>query len=451
MTASTHSSPQKPSPLRVMPPPSQVAPPPPSPEPLTPKPPAPVPEAPAPEQLPSQGKGRWKIGLILVGLGLIGLIPVPYNIGGHTTLEWPEGERQPVRPPMKAIVQEVWVEPGQRVTPGQILVTLYSHELKREQDDLARQLAQARRELEDTRRSQVQAQGRLQEVQATATVAQNRAQRAQDRQGAVTPELEALQWREQELLVQLDERRVQLERRQTLYDQGAVSAEDRDGAAYRYQEVQTALERNRSEMGRVRQTLADQAQDELGSVSVQVASVEAATLLAQMDGLIRSQEAKIITLEAQLADLADREAALILRANQAGTVLNDDLDLRVGEEVEPSSVLMRIADVQQLTGNVAVNEEDVDFVAMEAPVTFRAKQAKLDPYQATVEKITYEDFTPDDTRQRRVAMVRVVIDNPDERLRPGASGYAKIASLRMSIYRRIGREIIKLVPERFLP
>jgi hypothetical protein len=57
---------------------------------------------------------------------------------------------------------------------------------------------------------------------------------------------------------------------------------------------------------------------------------------------------------------------------------------------------------------------------------------------------------PDDTQQRRIATVRLLIDNTDQRLRPGSGGYAKIVSERIPLYQRLGREILKLVPSRFL-
>jgi hypothetical protein len=48
---------------------------------------------------------------------------------------------------------------------------------------------------------------------------------------------------------------------------------------------------------------------------------------------------------------------LVLVAEQSGTVLDDDLDLMMGQEVTPDSPLLRIAQLDQLTANVMVKEE----------------------------------------------------------------------------------------------
>ncbi len=420
-------------------------------------PPAAPPTPNTPDSAPNPWMRRGQVGLILLGLGLLGFVPVPYNIGGDTVLEWPEGERQPVRAPMRAIVQEVWVEPGEQVVPGQVLVTLYSHELRREQDDLQRQLAQAERELQEARRGQAQAQGRLQEVEAIARSATLRAERAATRHrqslqvSDTHPDIAILRSRQQDLHQQLALRSEELKDAEELYREGAGPERDVEQAQLRYEEAQNAIARIDLEIQQVRQRLGDQAQDDASAVTVQLASVDAAAQVAQFGSEIASQENKIQTLQAQLAELASREELLRVTASQTGRVLSENLDLLVGREVDPNTDLLQIANTRILTANVEINEQDLNFIDEGAAVTFRAKSAKLEPYRATVERITRATLTPDATQQRRVATLQVVIENPDERLLPGVSGYAKIASPPLSIYERIGREIIKLWPERFLP
>jgi hypothetical protein len=112
-------------------------------------------------------------------------------------------------------------------------------------------------------------------------------------------------------------------------------------------------------------------------------------------------------------------------------------------------MLMQVAELSQLTANVEIKEEDLAFVEPGATVTFRPRQSKLDTYSARVEDILH-NLETDETQQQRVAIVRVVIENPNEELRPGSSGYAKIFSEWTPLYNRVGRELLKLIPERFL-
>lgn len=405
-----------------------------------------------------QDKIRWntwvKVSLALAGLGLAGLIPTPFHVGGSVILEWPEGERQPVRSPITATIQELLVVPGEAVVTGQPLVRLYSHDLERQQRELMRQLSEAQQELAEAQQSQRQAQTRLIETEAAAVAAQDRAQRSQYRvsqmaQGNVTPEIQALIVRSQQLATQVESSRTYMEKDQSLYQDGAISWKDMQASQQRYQDAQSALAVSQSEIRAAQQRLNDQAQDDSGIAATQTATQIAAAAVVDSTQLMEAYQNRINILRQQIDELASLESDLTLSATRPGTILSDNLDLRVGEEVSPSDVLMRIADIETLTGNVEVKEEDLNFFDVGDSVTFRSRQAKLDPYPATVEKISYDDLQPDATRQRQVATVRIVIDNPDERLKPGASGYAKIFSESIPLYQRIGREIIKLVPERF--
>jgi multidrug resistance efflux pump len=403
-------------------------------------------------------KPQWsawvKVSLALVGLGLAGLIPTPFNVGGPVILEWPEGERQPVRSPITATIQELLVVPGEVVTTGQPLVRLYSHDLERQQRELMRQLSEAQQELAEAQQSQREAQARLIETEAAAVAAQDRARRSQSRvsqmaQGNVPPEIQTLMVRSQQLATQVENSRNDMENDQSLYQDGAISLRDMQATQRRYQEAQSALAASQSEIRAAQQRLGDQAQDDSSIAAAQTATQMAAAAVVDFTQVTAAYQNKINILRQQIDELAHLEADLTLSATRPGTILSDNLDLRVGEEVSPSDVLMRIADIQTLTGNVEVREEDLNFFDVGDPVTFRSRQAKLDPEPAIVEKISYDDLQPDATNQRQVAIVRIVIDNPDERLKPGASGYAKIYSESIPLYQRIGREIIKLVPERF--
>ncbi|MGG6298067.1 efflux RND transporter periplasmic adaptor subunit [Leptolyngbya sp. AN02str] len=189
--------------------------------------------------------------------------------------------------------------------------------------------------------------------------------------------------------------------------------------------------------------------DEAAAAATQDTSVVAAQQVANAAVQVSAQTQIIETLTRRLQELRSLRGTLTLRATTSGTVITSDLDLRVGQELRPDTALMQIAELGSLTANVEIPEEDLDYVEMNAPVTFRPRQAKLETYTARVEDILY-NVEPDKTEQRRVATVRLIIDNPDNRLRPGSSGYARIFSEWIPLYERAGREILKLIPERFL-
>ena len=394
------------------------------------------------------------LGSVLVGVTAIGLIPTPYQVGGTVQLDWKEAARQSVHPPLTAVVKQVFVKTGDSVRPGQVLAIVSSRDLEREITDVRNQLAKAYQELQSAQREQVQAQANLLETAARAQVASIRSQRSLGRvsrlqQGELPPEVAALAIQQHRLEGQLQEMAVQVRRYEALYQQGAVSLEDLESRQIQSRNLERDLADNTEQMRLAQQQLIDTAEEDAATVAEQGTTVMAAEQVSAATLPLSAYQQSIQTLEQQLQDLQAQQQGLTLRASTAGTVITSDLDLLVGQELRPDAVLLQVANLNQLTANVQVTEEDLDYVQQGASVTFRPRQAKLESYNAKVEAVLYNVQT-DDTKQQRVATVRVVIENPDGKLRPGSSGYARIFSEWIPLYQQVGRELLKFVPEKFL-
>ncbi|WP_008309718.1 HlyD family secretion protein [Leptolyngbya sp. PCC 6406] len=459
----TSPNPRQKAPFRVVPPPAAPTPQPtssPASPPAAPSQPLPTdapasaasPSATAPETTPF--RWPWRGLIVASGLVLAGFIPTPYQVGGEVTLAWPEGDRQQIRAPMRAIVEEFYVAPGDQVTAGQTIVRLSSLDLEREIAQLQRDIDQAQQLLAEVQREQLQAQARVREITAVVVVTEDKTKRAvvrgeQGAQGATLPEIALLEVQRDRLDSQLVTDREEWERYQFLHAQGAIADEEVRRRENNYLNTQKDLQVKAAEIAHTRQRLADTAADEIGNAQVQGASADAAALLAGYRDLITAQEQVIASHRERQLALQAQQQNLVLVSAQTGTVLDDDLDLLVGQEVTPEKNLLRIAQLNQLTANVEVKEEDLNYVQPGAAVTFRPTSSKLTPYDAEVDRVL-KDVAPDSTQQRRIATVRVVIDNADQQLRPGSGGYAKIFSEWIPLYQRLGREVIKLVPSRFL-
>lgn len=447
-----------PSPFRVMPPAAAPA--------QSPSPSSPTPQSKTESSLasetapgdehPSKAANRRGVilGSIVLSLGLLSFVPVPYQVGGDVQLAWREEARQAVRPPIPAMVEAVLVQAGDRVLPGQALIQLSSRDLEREIAEVQEKLAQARRELAMAEQDQLQAQAALVEASIRADAARAQASHALDtieqlQQGIMPPEIQQLQVERQRLQQQLQEVSTNIERFQDLYDAGAVSLLRLEEQQNLYRNIERDLAVNAERIQLAQQQLETAATREWSNIQQYAASVASSQMVVDIDQRIIAQQALISDLQSRLQALQQDQDALTLTATTAGTVITSDLDLFIGQEVQSDTTLMQIAELSQLTANVEIKEEDLDFVEMGASVTFRPRQAKLESYDARVEDILY-NLEADATQQKQVATVRVVIDNPNERLRPGSSGYAKIFSEWTPLYRRVGREILKLIPERFL-
>ena len=447
MTASPQPPPQNP--LRVVPPP---APSPPAPE-TPPAVEASVDDADAIAATPAR-KFPLRLLLIAGGLTLAGLIRVPYQVGGEVTLAGPEGQRQVVRAPAPAIIEEFYVAPGDEVAAGQPLVKLSSRDLDREIANARDRIADAQTQFQEARREQTQAEARLIEAQAQAQAAQARANRLQTRlneldQGILPPDMQALTAQRDRLQGQLTQARIAWERAQSLHARGAIALADLEAEEQRYDNLQRDLQTQQAEIQTAQQRLADATADEQGIANFQQANVMAANAVAQATEQVEAHRATITVSEQRLQELQQQQTAMVLTSNQAGTVLDRDLDLRLGEAVTPADTLLQIADLDQLTAEVQVKQEDINFVESGATVTFRPDSDKLTAYDATVMQIVPR-LEVDQTQQRQVAIAKLMIDNSAGNLRPNASGYAKIFSQWMPLYQRIGREVIKLWPSKFL-
>ncbi len=398
---------------------------------------------------------RWIIlGSTVAVLTGVAFIPTPYQVGGTVQLDWKESGRQSVRSPIPAVVESVQVKTGDTVQPGQVLAKLSSQELEREISEVEEKLIRAHQEIEVAARLQVQAQSNVLEISARAAAAQMQAERWQQRaialeQGNPPPEIQGLVVEQQRLQGQLQESAIQVQRLETLYREGAIALTNLEERQSQYRNIERDLAQKTEQISAAQQQVKDTSADEIASANAQSASVIAAEQITASTTQINAQQEAIASLSDRLKALQQLRSKLELRATTGGTVITSDLDLLVGQELRPDAPLLQIANLRQLTANVQMSEEDLDYVEIGAPVTFRPRQAKLETYQARVEDVLY-NVQADDTKQQRVATVRVVIENPNDRLRPGSSGYARIFSEWIPLYQRVGRELLKLVPERFL-
>ncbi|WP_204150059.1 efflux RND transporter periplasmic adaptor subunit [Leptolyngbya sp. CCY15150] len=435
----------QPSPFRVVPPTAPAA--------QSPAPPA-APKVPAAVAQPSWKRRVMVWGAIALGFGGISMIPLDYQVGGDVELSWRETARQSVHAPMPAMVERVLVQTGDRVQPGQPILQLVSRDLEREIADVQEKLAQAYRSLEQAEQEHTRSQAALLQAIAQEQATRDRASRVLSRvsqleQGVLLPEMQILQVEQQRLEERLLEASDKISRYEELLADGAIASQRVNDERSIYLDIERDLAANVERMRMVQRQLQDEAIGESGNVAYQEASVLASQLIVEGSQQISAQQNIILTLEQRLQHLQQERSQLMLTATTEGTVITSDLDLLVGKEVRSEGALIEIAELSQLVANVEIKEEDLEYVQIGKDVSFRPRQSKLESYGGKVDDIL-NNVEVDATQQQRVAMVRVVIDNPEERLRLGATGYAKIYSERIFLYERLGRELLRLIPERFL-
>ncbi|MBE9126922.1 MULTISPECIES: efflux RND transporter periplasmic adaptor subunit [unclassified Coleofasciculus] len=412
---------------------------------------------PTPSNPPTHRLQRFALlGTIATSLCLISLIPTSFEVGGAVELQTREGAREVIRAPMPGVVTEIHVQPGETVQPGQILAQLSSLDLDREIAATEHQLVQADQILDTTRKQRIRAEAQLLEVQAVAEAMQEKTRRESLRataitQGQLTPEIQVLDTQRQRLQERIPELEEKLQRYQQLYEQGAISRNRRDEIESELRDIESSLAAKTQEINAAQQNQTDTASDLQTETVSQLAAIDASQMIATAESEMMTQQKAIATLKNRLSQLKTLRENLTLRSPMAGVVLTSDLDLRKNQELKPGEdFLLEIAELNELTATVDVKEEDLEYVELNKPVTFRPRQAKLRPYSATVKRILPK-IQNEPSQPQRLARVQIFVNNSDGKLYPGATGYAKIWSERIPLYQRLGRELMRLVPlERFL-
>lgn len=285
---------------------------------------------------------------------------LPPRIGALGRLE-PEGEVVQVAGPPGERVGELLVAEGERVVAGQVLARLESHgERLAEREYAAAQLQEARARLEaETRFSQAQIQ------------------EARTRLGRLD-EPQQMQIRSQEAVVEriraeLADAEANLARFQALWQEGAVSQQERD--------QRLLLVRQRQEDLRAAEATLDQLrlarERDLRNAQAQVQAAEAGLRRAQAQVQLQSLARNLELAEARL------ERTLI-RAPRAGQVLK--IHTRPGEVIAADQGILELGNTDQMMVVAEVYETDILRVrpGQQATISNRALPETL---QGRVERV----------------------------------------------------------------
>lgn len=460
----TFTQPQSLSPLRVVPP---VA----APLPL-PKPPALTPEDEAAATAPpsSPHRQKWLVGGVLLGLGVLSLIPLPHIITGNAELKATPHARQTITLPQAGMLQKLYVQPHQTVQAGQPLALIVSDDLDRQIDAASINAEQSWLSAQSAQQQLGPLQAKLTAAQVDATTSQQQANQlqqelAQAEQGLPLPQVSALnseiaglqseQAGIQANLASLEQR---LRRYAPAVQSGAIAQDQwtdlQQQQAILVSQVQSKgaqIQAKQAQIQGVTKALHDELIQRQNQVERLTAQRDATA--TEVTAMVAEQQNRLQVVTQRQAELQRRQGArqqLVVQATITGMVVTEDLDLLTGQKLKEGEKLLEIVNLEQLTASVTIAQEDAALVKPGATVQFRPREGELREYTATVQSIT-PVVTSDATQQTHSVAVQLVLPNPDHRLQPGAVGYAHIETASLSIAQRVQRELFKLVqPGRFV-
>lgn len=394
--------------------------------------------------------------LVIGGGAIIGLVPLPLNLGGTVELAGQTGSRQVVRPAVSGVVSQLLVKTGDQVKAQEVLAVLSNPDIERQIIDLQGQLAVARQRCLSLREQLAQAQAKLAATVAQHRQAQQQAERLKERSrnaaaGNYPPDIQAL--REQQELASATVQRLRNRSNafQDLARQGAYPIFTAQENSDRTREAEQSLQQARSQLAAAIVKLSDQSQDSQAQAAAAAAEMAATRVTIEQTRIALQQaELQVQTLQQSLAKLKRSQADLTVRSPIDGTVLTGSLDLSLGMRLMSGQDLLQIVQIDSLTAEIRVREEDVPRIRVGMPVSFRPRSAPLDVFSGKVKSVDPEPVT-DEAKIQRWWVVKMDLQNTDSRLTPGMTGYAKVSVGKQTGADTIWQEITLMVQlERFL-
>lgn len=384
------------------------------------------------------------MGTIAVGLVGLGLFPITYEVGGTVILEAKPGNRRTITTPMPGTIETLHpaIQPGVMVKRGQMIATLRSRELEREVAQVQQEIASANLQIEEQGRKQIRAQATVEAAMAANDALKQQAALAKQLAQAAIPsqiqELQATIDSKQKLLVHTEQKL----RRYELAGE-AIAPAKREEVERERDEIAGEVATAQRNLASIQQKFRNEAQTADIQVSRQAAQVIAEQQAAASEQQMQAMHDRTNQLRQRLAELQQDQQRLVLRAPMDGVVITPDFALKLGRELKPEQSLLDIVNLDELTGYVEVDEQDINYVQAGKPVRFRLSHDKLKNFDARVERII-PNVQSDQTKQRRTVAVLIQVSNPDGQLQNGASGYARVYSETIPLYQRVGREILRL-------
>lgn len=291
-------------------------------------------------------------------------------------------------------VEQLLVKVGDQVKPGQVIVILDARD--RRQADLAATQEQVR-----------VAQAKLAQVQAGAKQGEIGAQKATinrleaERQGTLRAQAATVD----RLAAELRNAQMEYQRYQSLYQEGAVSASQRDSKRLTLETARKSLQEAQAQLSRTRSTSAQEieaAQATLNQITeVRPTDIEAAKAeVAQAQAAVKQAQ----------ADLAQA----YVRAPQTGVVL--EVNTRPGEVVSNEEGIVALGQTQQMMAIAEVYQDDINKIQpgqpaeITTPVIPGSLQGTVDRIGLQVEQQKVVDEDPAANIDARVVEVHLRLD-----------------------------------------
>jgi multidrug resistance efflux pump len=327
-------------------------------------------------------------------------------------------------------IQQVFVEAGHLVQPGEVLLTLDAYRLPAEEREISAQLAQAQAVLHS-----LEAGPRPQEIaQARSRYRQAQAQARLVELGPRTEAIETATASRKQAETDRDQAKVTFTRFEALLDQHVISRQEFDQVQSTYvmseERLNSAIQQELTLTRGSRPQEIVAAKEEMNAARQQMALLQAGTRPED----IAAQQAVVNALYARLNQLATTRQELQVVSPCACQV--SVLDVKPGQLVMPSQTVAELTNLADLWVRVYVPEEQFGRVHPGDTVEIRVDAYPNRSIRGHVVQLADRaEFTPrnvqtQETRRMQVFGIKVALDNRSRLLRPGMPADVTFTSTR---------------------
>lgn len=332
-----------------------------------------------------KSKSRPWLRLILAGIILLVMfLPYPYEAGGQLLIR--PVDSQEIGTDFDGIIEEVFFDGGETLEPGVLLARLNSA-------DAARQV-----NIHDARIKEQQAEiDRL---------------RAKPTQEEMDLALEALRVEQ----TKAEYSRMNVLRKEKVFEKHVISEE----------EMESARREHEVNLGNVREAEANVALVEAGATQEEILAAEAE--------LIRWEEERNL--------YQDQYDKSFLYMPIHGKLITQHLKQRIGQYLKKGEVFAVVENTSEVLGEIEVPEFDAGVIRLNADVRVRVWAYHDQIFSGTVTSI---DTNVEERSFGNVVKVITLLENTDQRLKTGMTGYAKISGETRPVWEVLFMTIVRFV------
>ncbi len=378
-------------------------------------------------------KLRVIVWLLLVA-GLLA-IPIQDRAGGEFHVR--PVVRREVRAPIAGFLREIKSDEGDLVEAGALLTLIEVPELTsniaRKRAEIAESEAMLRR-LECGPRPEAMddQEQRIQRAIAWRDLAKNDLEKARQ---SFDKEMESLQLSIEKASGQLEYQKVILDQMQSLHDRGGLAGQQLLNYKKKYQDALLDASQAKADM-RSREAegliayereLAQREKD-LADAKAAMTMLEAGTRHEEID----AERAHLCRLQEELNHFLAQQDKQSVVCPVTGTVITPRFKEMIGLFVDRGMPLCVIEDLNHLEAEISVSEKDARVLVKGQPIRLKPRSLPLTTLTATVDRIA-PAAQISATGVSRTVTVYCNVDNSNQMLRDGMTGYARIHSQRQPL------------------